>query len=115
MFKLKVGDKILVTAGKDKGRQGKVEEIHPKKGRVLIPGLNLYKKHVRGGGGREGGIIESSRPFPVANVAVVCPKCGKPTRVGFKKRADGEKVRICRKCGRELDTGKASRARKGRK
>lgn len=102
MLKLKVGDEVLVTAGKDKGRKGKIEKIFPRVG-VLITSLNVYKKHIKGGGGQKGGIIEFSRPLSWANVVLICPVCGKQTRVGTKIRNDGEKVRICRKCGREID------------
>ena len=101
-MKLKIGDEILVTAGKDKGRRGKIERVFPKEGRILVPGLNVYKRHRRGLAGKKGGIIEFSRPLPVSGVAFVCPHCGKQTRVGFKILSGG-KVRICRKCKRQID------------
>lgn len=104
-MKLRVGDEILVAVGKDKGRQGKVEKVFPKENLVLIPNVNVYKRHQKGmpGTGRQGGIIEFSRPLPVGNVRLVCPNCGKKTRIGFQILKDGEKVRICKKCGRQID------------
>ncbi|MBI2405867.1 50S ribosomal protein L24 [Candidatus Microgenomates bacterium] len=113
MTKLRVGDEVLITAGKDKGRRGKVEKMFPRSGRVLIPGLNVYKKHQRALGKQKGGIIEFSRPLPLSNIALLCPHCTKLTRVGMKFLNTGEKVRICRKCGRQID--KESLAAKAKK
>jgi large subunit ribosomal protein L24 len=95
--KLKKGDKIVVTAGKDKGRNGTIEKVYPKKGKVLIPGINMYKKHVRKTEKDEGGIIEFAKPLPLSNIALLCPECGKQTRVGFTLVED-KKRRICKKC-----------------
>jgi large subunit ribosomal protein L24 len=104
MFIFKKGDKVKVLQGKDRGREGKIEKVIPKKEKILIPDLNIYKKHVKGGvAGQKSGIYEVPRPLPFNKVALVCPKCKKQTRVGFKE-VGGEKVRICRKCGREIDT-----------
>lgn len=102
-MKLRVGDNVLVTAGKDKGRQGKIEKIFPKKGVVLVPGLNVYKKHKKGLGGQKGGIIEFSRPLQLANIALVCPNCGKQTRVGVMVDKTGEHSRVCRKCKKIIE------------
>jgi large subunit ribosomal protein L24 len=110
MLKLKVGDKVKVKAGKDKGREGVVEKVLSKKGKVVLPNLNVYKKHVKGTPGQKGGIYEVPRPLAISKVALVCPKCNKVTRVGFKKVGE-EKVRVCRKCGREIDT-KAGKKKK---
>lgn len=97
-MKLKKGDSIIVLKGKDKGRKGKVDKIFPKTGKVFIPGINVYKKHARKQSERKpGGIIEIVKPLPVANVALVCPKCKKPTRIGYQV-SKGSKTRICRKC-----------------
>lgn len=104
MLKFKAGDKVKVLVGKDKGRDGEVERIYPKKMSLLVPGLNIYKKHVKGVPGQKGGIYEIPRPFDFAKIALVCPKCKKPTRVGFKL-VDKKKVRVCKKCKREIDTG----------
>lgn len=105
MLKYKTGDQVKVTSGKDKGREGKIEKIFPKKLRVLIPGINLYKKHVKGARGQKGGIYDVPRPLPFANVSIVCPKCKKQTRIGFRV-LEKEKARVCKKCGREIDTKK---------
>jgi len=106
MFKFKVGDKVKITAGKDKGRDGKIEALDSKKNTVLVPDINLYKKHVKGQAsqqGQKGGIYDIPRPLSLAKVALICPKCNQVTRVGFRIVGD-EKVRICRKCNKEIDT-----------
>ena len=103
MLKFKVGDNIKVIQGKDKDRVGKIEYIDLKGQRVLIPGINVYKKHVKGQSGRKSGIYDLPRPLAFSKVALVCPKCKKLTRVGFRVLSK-EKVRICRKCGREIDS-----------
>ncbi|MGB9911413.1 MAG: 50S ribosomal protein L24 [Microgenomates group bacterium] len=96
--KIKKGDTVVVLIGKDKGRKGKVEKIFPKEGKVLIPGINIVKKHVKPRKeGEKGGIVEIAKPLAVSKVALVCPKCGKPTRVGFLLTKEG-KERICKKC-----------------
>lgn len=97
-MKLKKGDTVKIIAGKDRGKQGKIDKTFPKLGKVLIPGVNMYKKHVRPQGeGKPGGIVDSVRPLPVANVALLCPKCGQQTRAGFQV-SKTEKHRICKKC-----------------
>lgn len=103
MLKLKVGDKVKVMLGKDKGREGEIERIFPADGKALLPGVNIYKKHVKGRPGQKGGIYDVPRPLDFAKIALICPKCNKITRVGFSS-VEGEKRRICRKCGREIDT-----------
>ncbi|OGM10593.1 50S ribosomal protein L24 [Candidatus Woesebacteria bacterium RBG_16_36_11] len=103
MLKLKVGDKIKVLTGKDKGRDGEIEKIFAKKGLLVIPGINIYKKHVKGYQGQKGGIYEIPRPMIFSKVALICPKCKKATRVGIRL-VDKEKVRICKKCGKQIDS-----------
>jgi large subunit ribosomal protein L24 len=103
MLKFKVGDKVKILTGKDKGRDGEIERILPKKGSALVPGINIYKKHVKGVPGQKGGIYEIPRPLAFAKIALICPKCKKPTRIGFKL-VDNKKTRVCRKCKREIDT-----------
>ena len=99
-MKIKKGDLVKVTAGKDKGREGKVEGAWIDK--ILVPGVNQYKKHVKPQGeGRPGEIVTLPRPLPVGNVALVCPKCKQQTRVGYKFIND-VKARICRKCKNEI-------------
>jgi large subunit ribosomal protein L24 len=98
VMKIKRGDQIIVTAGKDKGRKGKVEKVYSKDGSLLVPGLNMFKRHQKKRDERhEGGIIEYNRPLSVGKVALLCPKCGKPTRVGYVV-TKGQKERVCRKC-----------------
>ena len=96
-MKLKKGDQIVVLRGKDAGRKGKIEKVYPKVDKVLIPGMNVSKKHMKASQGKPGGIIDLVKPMFVSKVALVCPKCGKPTRVGYEK-TQTEKHRICRKC-----------------
>jgi large subunit ribosomal protein L24 len=103
MLKFRIGDKVKVTLGKDKGREGDIERIFPKDASALVPGINIYKKHVKGRPGQKGGIYEIPRPLSFAKIALICPKCKKNTRVGYKLIAN-EKTRICRKCGREIDS-----------
>jgi len=102
MVKFKTGDKIKILAGKDKGREGEVEKVFPKVFSLLVPGVNIYKKHVKGMPGKKGGIYEIPRPLSFSKVGLICPKCKKVTRVGFKLM-DLEKIRVCRKCKREID------------
>ena len=102
MFKFKVGDTVKILAGKDKGREEKIEKIFPKEGRAIISGINIFKKHVKAMSGRKAGIYDIPRPLPFGNFAIICPKCKKVARVGFKV-IDKEKVRICKKCGKEIN------------
>lgn len=101
-MKFKKGDLIKITSGKDKGRQGKIERIYPKKNTVLIPEINIYKKHIKGVGEQKGGIYDIPRALSVAKIALICPKCKKVTRIGFKLVGQ-QKVRICKKCRKEID------------
>lgn len=103
MLKFRVGDNVKIVAGKDKGREGKIERMFPKESLALVPGLNIYKRHVKGAGNQKGGIYEVPRPFPFAKIALICPKCKKVTRVGFRE-VGKEKVRVCKKCKKEMDT-----------
>lgn len=103
MIKFKKGDIVKITSGKDKGREGKIESIFPKVSKALIPGINMYKKHVKGYGEQKGGIYDLPRPMVFSKFALICPKCKKNTRVGFKF-VDNQKVRICKKCKKEIDT-----------
>jgi len=99
-MKIKKGDLVKITAGKDRGREGKVERAWPDK--ILVPGVNQYKKHVKPQGeGKPGEIVTLSRPLAIGNVALICPKCKQQTRVGYKF-INEKKVRICRKCKNEI-------------
>ncbi len=97
-MKFKKDDEVLVTSGKDRGKKGKIDKVFPRENTVIVAGVNLYKKHLKPRGeGKPGGIIDITRPLNVAKVALICPKCGKATRVGYQIEAKG-KIRICRKC-----------------
>lgn len=100
--KLKKGDEVIVTKGKDRGKKGKIEKIFPKLQKVLVSGVNLYKRHLKPRGqGKPGGIIDIAKPLPWANVALVCPKCSQRTRAGYKQM-ENQNRRICRKCKEEI-------------
>ena len=95
-------DKVVVLSGKDKGKEGKILSADPKALKVIVEGVNVATKHQKPRKqGEEGGIIKVETPIYAAKVQLVCPKCGKATRVGHKI-ADGKKVRVCKKCGAEI-------------
>ena len=103
-MKIKKDDMVEVTAGKDKGRRGKVLSVYPKTGALLVEKVNIVKRHQKPNPQlRQGGIIEKEKSIPVGNVKVVCPKCDKAVRVGKKILEDGKRVRFCRGCGEVLD------------
>ncbi len=98
-MKIKKGDNVIITKGKDRGRKGKVLKGYPQKAKVLIEGLNLKKLHKRPKKeGEKGQIVEVAAPIDVSKIKLICPKCGKPTRVGYKVIGQ-DKVRVCKKCG----------------
>jgi large subunit ribosomal protein L24 len=102
-LKIRKGDRVRVLTGKDRGKEGEVMRAIPAQRKVIVEGVNVAKKHQ--GPTRstqQGGIIDRDMPLPVANVALVCPACGKATRVGYKFDASGQKVRVCKKCGGEI-------------
>ena len=99
---IKKDDKVVVLSGKDKGKQGKIMSADPKNAKVIVEGVNVATKHQKPQKqGQEGGIIKVEIPMYASKVQVVCPKCGKATRVAHKL-VDGKKVRVCKKCGEEL-------------
>jgi large subunit ribosomal protein L24 len=101
-LKIKKGDRVRVLTGKDRGKEGEVMRALPAEGKVIVDGVNVAKKHQRATSATmQGGIIDKDMPIPVANVAIICTKCG-PSRVGFRFADDGEKIRICKKCGADL-------------
>jgi large subunit ribosomal protein L24 len=116
-MKVKKGDTVRVLRGKDAGKEGRVVEALPKDGRVVVENINVVKRHRRprpiqnssaiGGAAMvPGGIIDLPAPLPVSNVMVVCPMCGKPTRVGTVERTIKDKivrVRVCKQCGEDID------------
>ena len=95
-------DKVVVLSGKDKGKQGKILTADPKAAKVIVEGVNVATKHQKPRKqGEEGGIIKVETPIYASKVQLVCPKCGKATRVGHKI-VDGKKTRVCKKCGAEI-------------
>jgi large subunit ribosomal protein L24 len=103
-MKIKKGDKVRVLAGKDRGKEGEVMFAFPEKNTVIVEGVNLAKKHQRPQGeSSPGGIIDKDMPMHVSNVAIISPKDGKPTRIGYKFLEDGSKVRVCKRTGAEID------------
>lgn len=99
-MKIRKGDKVRVMVGKDRGKEGTVERVLGAK--IVVAGVNIYKRHQKGRGeGQKGQIIEIIRPLPIANVALICPKCKQVTRVGYRLTEKG-KLRICRKCQQEI-------------
>jgi large subunit ribosomal protein L24 len=107
MQRIKRGDTIEVIAGKDKGIRGDVLRVMPKVNRVVVERVNIARKHQRpvqaGRQQVQPGIIEFEAPIHASNVMLVCPQCDKPTRVGFRYEEDGTKLRVCRKCGKDID------------
>ncbi len=101
-MKLRKNDEVIVTLGKDKGRKGRIESVLADKYSVVVPGVNMYKKHLKKRDEKTaGGIVEKPRPLSMGKVALICPKCGKQTRVGFLVTKT-DKTRICRKCGQHI-------------
>ena len=97
-------DMVEIRAGKDRGRRGQVRQVLPERQRVVVQGANIVKKHMRARAlGTQAGIIEVEAAIHWSNVAVVCPDCDRPTRVGFRLRRDGVKVRYCKRCNEDLD------------
>ncbi|VAX23097.1 LSU ribosomal protein L24p (L26e) [hydrothermal vent metagenome] len=103
-MKIKKDDVVVVIAGADKGKKGRVIEAIPGEGRVIVEKVNIVKRHQRPTPQqRQGGIIEREAKFAASNVAIFCSKCDKAVRIGAKILEDGTKVRVCRKCGEMLD------------
>ena len=101
---IRKNDNVLVIAGKDKGKKGRVRFAYPKKEQLLVEGINFIKKHSRAQGRvRQAGIIEREAPISVSDVMLLCSKCNHPARVGYRFLADGRKVRLCRACGEVID------------
>lgn len=101
-MKLKKNDEVIIVKGKDKGKRGKIERVVTKKNKILVPGVNLYKKHYKSRiQNKPSEVIEITKPFPVGNVALICPNCKKQTRVGYKID-NKEKIRYCKKCNKKI-------------
>jgi large subunit ribosomal protein L24 len=101
--KIKKGDRVIVTTGRDKGKRGEVRQVMPEDGRAIVAGVNLVRRHTRQTAQTEGGIISKESTIHLSNLALLDPKTGKPTRVGFKVLDDGRKVRVARGSGDLID------------
>ena len=102
--KIKKGDRVVVTTGRDKGKTGEVRQVIPTEGRAIVAGVNLVRRHTRPSAqNAEGGIITKESPIHLSNLALADPKSGKPTRVGFKILDDGRKVRVAKRSGDLID------------
>jgi large subunit ribosomal protein L24 len=111
-LKIKKGDSVQVIAGKDSGKRGTVQRVLPSEGRVVVEKLNMVKRHTkprpapRASGSQSvipGGVLEREAPLHISNVQVICPACGKPSRIGFRVNEEGNKVRVCRNCEKDID------------
>lgn len=101
-MKLKKGDTVLIMTGKDRGKKAKILKAYPKEGKILVEGINMVKKHQKPRKqGEKGQIVLMPRPINVSNAKLICPRCGKPSRIGFNVNQKG-KVRICKKCRQEI-------------
>ena len=101
---VKTGDRVIITAGKDKGKTGNIKKSMPTEGQVIVEGVNMITKATKANPayGIQGGLIKKEAPLDSSNVMLVCPSCEKPTKVAHKV-IDGKKVRVCKKCGEQLD------------
>ncbi|MDL1896133.1 50S ribosomal protein L24 [Anaerolineae bacterium CFX7] len=106
MNKIRKGDTVQVLSGEDKGKTGVIQYVYPKQERVIVQGVNMQKKAQRRTGMQvrtQTGIIEREGPLHWSKVALLCPSCGKATRIGFEFNPEGKKFRVCRKCGNAID------------
>jgi large subunit ribosomal protein L24 len=102
-LKIRKGDKVVVIAGKDKGKSGEVLKMIPKEMRAIVQGINLVRRHQKQSAGQEGGIISKEAAIHLSNIALRDPKDGKPTRVGYKMLSDGKQVRFARRSKETID------------
>ena len=110
-MKFRINDDVVITAGKDRGKNGKITKILPKKGKVVVEGVNKAIKHVKGKEGQSGERVEFFAPIDVSNIAIADPKDGKPSKIGYK--VDGRtKIRFARKSGTVLPTASKKTAKK---
>jgi large subunit ribosomal protein L24 len=105
MLHIKKEDQVLVTAGRDRGKTGKVLRVFPATNRAVVENVNFIQRHTRANPQRniKGGLVQREAPIQLSNLKVVCRECGQPTRVGYATLTDGKKVRICRKCEGTID------------
>ena len=101
-MKLKKGDNVKIVSGKDKGKEGKIEKVFGKIGKVLVTGINQYKRHLKARSQNQPSeIVTITKPLPLQNVALICPHCKVQTRIGFLLSKNG-KIRVCRKCNKKI-------------
>ena len=101
--KLKTGDRVVVLAGRDKGKEGEITRVMPKEGRAIVSGVNMVIRHTRQSAQSQGGRVPKEAPIDLSNLAIVDPKEGGPSRIGFRFREDGTKVRFAKKSGEVID------------
>lgn len=99
--KIKKNDEVIVTQGRDSGVKGRVLRVYPGQGKAVVERVNMIRRHTRPNPNKQiqGGIVEREAPIQIANLRLICPECGKPTRVGRKRLDDGSGVRVCKACG----------------
>ncbi len=102
-LKIKKGDRVVVLAGRDKGKRGEVLQVVPSENRVLVQGINVVRRHQKQSAQQEGGIVSKEAPIHLSNIAIEDPADGTPTRVGYKFMADGRKVRFAKRSGEAID------------
>ena len=102
-LKIKKNDRVMVIAGREKGKIGKVLKVIPEKDRAIVEKVNMVKRHTRPNQKGQGGIIEKEAPITLSNLMVMCGKCNQAVRIGAKALEDGRSVRVCKKCGQELE------------
>jgi len=101
---IRKNDEVVVITGDDQGKRGKVHRAFPKENRLLVEGVNMVKRHMKPRANiRQAGIIEREAPIDISNVMLICTKCSKPTRVGFRVLEDKSRVRVCKKCHEVID------------
>ncbi len=102
--RIKKNDMVVVIAGSESGKSGKVMRVIPSSGRAIVESLNIVKRHSKATGPQSpSGIVEKEAPIHMSNLMCVCEKCNAPTRLGKKILSDGQKVRVCRRCGEQVD------------
>lgn len=101
-MKIHKSDTVLIISGKDRGKQGKILDVFPKERKLAVEGVNIRKKHTKPKKqGEKGQVVETPAPISFSNVKLICPKCGKPTRVGYRI-LENKKYRTCKKCSQEI-------------
>jgi large subunit ribosomal protein L24 len=113
---VKKNDQVVVLSGADKNKKGKVLEVSPTAGKVIVEGVRIQAKHVKPKSAQKsGGIQKREGAIEASNVQVICPECSKPTRVGHQDGAEGKKIRVCKKCGKSLDKKEKTTDKKDKK